>query len=165
MLLQSKKEKKNMTMDMGTDTSRDIPAYLSTDVAFAYNQNQLAIERTEFAKIRTDLSLTNSRMSVDRTHLSYMRTIVSLIGSGATLNQALPLVGVNQTFTYILTGFLLLTAVYFIYKDATTYPKMKKQLLKMEEHANQLAKEANEQIYRLSDITTNSENEVESLDD
>ncbi len=57
------------------------PKDMATGEAVAYNQNNLAMERTEFAKIRTDLALTNSLLATDRTHLSYLRTIVSLVGS------------------------------------------------------------------------------------
>lgn len=135
--------------EIGSGSPRELPGSLDADKAFALNQNSLAVERTEFAKIRTDLALTNSRMAIDRTHLSYLRTIVTLIGSGATLYEALPLLGVNETFSTLLAGFLLLAAVYFIYKDASTCPKMRRQIINMEERANKLAKEMEDQTFRL----------------
>ena len=107
--------------------------------AMAYNQNQLAIERTELAKMRTELSFSNSKLSLERTHMAYMRTVVSLVGSAATIYKALPVLGISEIFTTILTLFLLLFSVYFIYKDATTYPKMKHRLEEMHEQAEQLA--------------------------
>lgn len=140
-----------LDIDVASNISRKIPDSMETDEALAYNQNNLAVERTEFAKIRTDLSLTNSRLAIDRTHLSYLRTIVSLIGSGATLYKALPLIGVSLTFTTMISGFLLLFAIYFIYKDATTYPKMKRKLQAMEKQANELARKTESQIFQLDD--------------
>lgn len=119
---------------------------MNTKKVLAYNQNQLAVERTELSKIRTQLAFTNSKMSVEQTHLAYLRTIVSLIGSAATIFKALPILGISEAFTGILTAFLLIFALYFIYKDATTYPKMKRQLIEMEEKADELAKEAENSI-------------------
>lgn len=115
---------------------------MNTKKALAYNQNQLAVERTELSKIRTQLAFTNSKMSVEQTHLAYLRTIVSLIGSAATIFKALPILGISQIFTGILTTFLLIFALYFIYKDATTYPKMKRRLMDMEKKSEELAKKA-----------------------
>lgn len=140
-----------LDLDMTSNISRKIPDSMENDEALAYNQNNLAVERTEFAKIRTDLALTNSRLAIDRTHLSYLRTIVSLIGSGATLYKALPLLGVSVTFTTIISGFLLLFSIYFIYKDATTYPKMKRKLHDMEQQANELAQKTESQIFQFDD--------------
>ena len=140
-----------LDLDMTSNISRKIPDSMETDEALAYNQNHLAVERTEFAKIRTDLALTNSRLAIDRTHLSYLRTIVSLIGSGATLYKALPLLGVSVTFTTIISGFLLLFSIYFIYKDATTYPKMKRKLHDMEQQTNELAQKTESQIFQFDD--------------
>ena len=140
-----------LDLDMTSNISRKIPDSMETDEALAYNQNNLAVERTEFAKIRTDLALTNSRLAIDRTHLSYLRTIVSLIGSGATLYKALQLLGVSVTFTTIISGFLLLFSIYFIYKDATTYPKMKRKLHDMEQQANELAQKTESQIFQFDD--------------
>lgn len=111
----------------------------TTKKELAVNQNQLAIERTEFSKIRTDLAFTNSRLAVEQTHLAYLRTIVSLIGSAATIFKALPLIGVSQYFANVLALFLIAFAVYFIYKDVTTYPRMKRDIAQMQEHANELA--------------------------
>lgn len=148
-------------LELGIDsgTPRKIPDSMETDQAISYNQNHLAVERTDFAKIRTDLALTNTWLAVNRTHLSYLRTIVSLIGSGATLYKALPLFGINQTFTGLLTAFLLLTALYFIYKDATTYPKMKRRLRAIEKRASELARKAEDQVYSLDNESPEKDNE------
>lgn len=135
--------------EIASGNPREIPESMKTKTALAYNQNQLALERTEFAKIRTDLAFANSKLAVDQTHLAYLRTIVSLIGSGATIYKALPLLGISQLFTSILTAFLLLCAIYFIYKDVTTYPKLKRHLAEMEQQASQLATEAENQIYHV----------------
>ena len=145
-------EKSNgYTAEIGSGTPRTIPETMKTKSAFAYNQNQLAVERTEFSKIRTDLSFTNSRLAVDQTHLSYLRTIVSLIGSGATIFKALPLLGISKIFTYILSGFLILAAIYFLYKDVTTCPKMRRHLAQMEQKASELATKTENTIYRADD--------------
>lgn len=117
--------------------------------ALAYNQNHLAVERTEFSKIRTDLAFTNSKLAVEQTHLAYLRTIVSLIGSGATIYKALPLIGVSQYFSNGLAVFLFLCAFYFIYKDVTTYPRMKRELVGMQEHANELVAQTESMVYKL----------------
>ena len=132
---------------------REIPESMKKKKALAYNQNQLAVERTEFAKIRTDLAFTNSKLAADRTHLAYLRTVVSLIGSGATVYKALPLLGISQEFTSLLTAFLLITAVYFIYKDITTYPKMRRHLEEMEKQASNLATKMESHVYRVDDET------------
>ena len=124
---------------------------MKTKKAYAYNQNQLAIERTEFSKIRTDLAFTNSKLAVDQTHLAYLRTIVSLIGSGATIYKALPILGISTAFTSFLTAFLLLAAVYFIYKDVTTCPKIKRHIEKMEQQARELAAKTESTIYRVEE--------------
>ena len=131
---------------------REIPDTIKTKKALAYNQNQLAIERTELSKIRTDLSFTNSHLAADRTHLSYLRTVVTLIGSGATIYKTFPLLGVSSHFTLLLTAFLIFSALYFIYKDATTYPKIKRYLAKMEKQANDLATQTENQIFRLDEL-------------
>lgn len=165
MIRTQKKEKNDIPLEIEFGTPRDIPSTISTDAVLAFNQNQLALERTEFAKIRTDLSLTNSSMSIERTHLSYLRTIVSLLGSAATLYEALPLLGVNQIFSSVLASFLFLVAVYFIYKDATIYPKMKRKLRKMEEFANKLAKDSENQVYRIDDLQIHDEEGLESISD
>lgn len=127
---------------------------MKTKKALAYNQNQLAVERTELSKIRTDLAFTNSKLAVDQTHLAYLRTIVSLIGSAATIFKALPLLGISQMFSGLLSVFLLAFAVYFIYKDASTYPKMKRQLEEMEKKANELTAEAENNIHQLNEETS-----------
>jgi len=127
--------------------ARQIPEGMKKSKALAYNQNHMAIERTELSKIRTELAFTNTQLSINRTHLSYLRTIVSLIGTGATVYKALPLIGVSQTFTSILTAFLFVSALYFIYKDATTYPKMKKQLQEMKKQSEELTVEKENLVY------------------
>lgn len=142
---------KPYTAEIASGNPREIPNSMKTKKALAYNQNQLAVERTELSKIRTDLAFTNSKLAVDQTHLAYLRTIVSLIGSAATIFKALPLLGISQIFTGILTAFLLAFAVYFIYKDASTYPKMKRQLAALEEKANTATKEAENSIYLINE--------------
>lgn len=124
---------------------------MKTKKALAYNQNHLAVERTEFSKIRTDLAFTNSKLAVEQTHLAYLRTIVSLIGSGATIYKALPLIGVSQYFANGLAVFLFLCALYFIYKDVTTYPKMKRELAEMQEHANDVAVQTESKVYKIQE--------------
>lgn len=114
---------------------------MPTNEAMAINQNYMAAERTELSKVRTSLALNNSRLAAERTHLSYLRTIVTLLGSAATLYQALPLLGVSKVFTAGLTAFLLLAAAFFIYKDATTYPRLKKELAEIEQRISFLADE------------------------
>lgn len=120
---------------------------MPTNEAMAINQNHMAAERTELSQIRTSLALNNSRLAAERTHLSYLRTIVSLLGSAATLYQALPLLGVSKLFTIGLTVFLLIAAVFFIYKDATTYPRLKKELTAIENRIAGLSKETEEKMY------------------
>lgn len=137
--------------EIGSGTPRDIPESMKKKQAFAYNQNQLAVERTEFAKIRTDLAFTNSKLAVEQTHLAYLRTIVTLIGSSATIYKALPLLGVSELFTTVLSLFLLIAAIYFIYKDRSTYPKMKRHLEDMEKQASMLASQTESNVYRIDD--------------
>ncbi len=120
---------------------------MPTNEAMAINQNHMAAERTELSKVRTSLALNNSRLAAERTHLSYLRTIVTLLGSAATLYQALPLLGVSKVFTAGLTAFLLLAAAFFIYKDATTYPRLKKELAEIEQRISVLAEETEEKMY------------------
>ena len=124
----------------------------TTKRALAFNQNQLAVERTEFSKIRTDLAFTNSKLAVEQTHLAYLRTIVSLIGSAATIFKALPLIGVSHYFANILALFLLAFAIYFIYKDVTTYPRMKREIAQMQEHANELAIQNESMIVKVQEM-------------
>lgn len=142
---------KKYTAEISSGTPRGIPESMKAKKALAYNQNQLAIERTEFSKIRTDLAFTNSKLAVDQTHLAYLRTIVSLIGTGATIYKALPLLGISTVFTSFLTAFLLLAAIYFIYKDVTTCPKMKRHLEIMEQQASELASRTESNIFRVED--------------
>ena len=146
--------KKEKTIDLVQDSSpnRQVPAGMKKSKALAYNQNHMAVERTELSKIRTELAFTNTKLSMDRTHLAYLRTIVSLIGSGGTVYNALPLLGVSETFTTLLTIFLFLAAIYFIYMDATTYPKMKKQLQEMKKQADEFAAEKENLVYQIDDI-------------
>lgn len=145
--------KNEQEMDLLHDSvsSRHIPQGMKKSKALAYNQNYMALERTELSKIRTELSFTNTKLSMDRTHLAYLRTIVSLIGSGATVYNALPLIGVSETFTVVLTDFLFLAALYFIYMDATTYPKMKKQLREMKKRADEFTTEKENLVYQIED--------------
>lgn len=152
----------SLNIEIDSDISREIPESMDTNEALAFNQNRLAMERTEFAKIRTDLALTNSLLAVNRTHLSYLRTVVSLVGSGATLYKALPLIGVGNRFTTLLCCFLFLSAVYFIYKDLTTYPHMKRKLCDMEARAEELAKKAESQVFRVDDVF--GEDDTSNLD-
>ncbi|MBR1692610.1 MAG: DUF202 domain-containing protein [Lachnospiraceae bacterium] len=137
--------------ESNSGTPRPIPEDMKQDDALAYNQNQLSIERTELSKIRTELAFSNSKLAAERTHLSYLRTIVSLIGSGATIYKALPLLGISHTFTRGLSLFLLLCAVYFIYKDAATYPKLKRRLEEMHRQAEKLSEKSDELIYLLEE--------------
>ena len=120
---------------------------MPTNEAMAINQNYMATERTELSKVRTSLALNNSRLAAERTHLSYLRTIVTLLGSAATLYPALPLLGVSKVFTAGLTAFLLLAATFFIYKDATTYPRLKKDLAEIEQRISFLADETEGKMY------------------
>jgi len=142
---------KSYTTELASGTPREIPESMKTKKALAYNQNQMAVERTLLSKVRTDLAFTNSKLAVDQTHLAYLRTIVSLIGTGATIYKALPLLGISQVFTSVLTAFLLLSAVYFIYKDVTTYPKMKRHLEEMERQASEVTINAENSTYRVGE--------------
>lgn len=138
--------------ELESGTPRDIPNSVKTKKALAYNQNQLAVERTEFSKFRTELAFTNSKLAAERTHLAYLRTIVSLIGSGATIFKALPLIGVSQNFTNVLTAFLFVFAIYFIYKDVTTYPHLKRHLTELEKEANELATQTENLVFKVDDL-------------
>lgn len=121
---------------------------MPVDEAMAINQNRMAAERTELSKIRTKLTLSNSRLAAERTHLSYMRTIVALTGSAATLYQTLPLLGVSRIFTIGIAVFFLIAVIFFIYKDASTYPKLKKEIDELEKHVSELSIETQERMYR-----------------
>lgn len=139
----------NINTEIDSGNPQSMPKSMKTSEAIARNQNTMAKERTEFAKIRTDLALTNTLLAINRTHLAYLRTIVSLLGSAAMLYKTLPLLNISQSFTNCLCVFLILASIYFIYKDATTYPKMKRRLHDMEEHASELAKKTEDQVYSL----------------
>ena len=134
------KDKNQFAAEIASGEPRELPDKMKPKQAYAHNQNTLAVERTELSKIRTDLAFTNSKLAVEQTHLSYLRTIVSLIGTGATL---------IMTFTVCLASFLFLAAIYFIYKDVTTYPTMKKHLTAMEHEASELAKKAESNTFKL----------------
>jgi len=147
----SKKTVNAFSTELESGTPRNIPNSIKTKKALAFNQNQLAVERTEFSKFRTDLAFTNSKLAVEQTHLAYLRTIVSLIGSGATIFKALPLLGISQSFTNLLTAFLFIFAAYFIYKDLTTYPKLKRHLAELEQQANELATQTESLVFKVND--------------
>lgn len=132
-------------------STRHIPDSMKKKQAMAYNQNYMAQERTELSKIRTDLAFHNSRLANEQTHLAYLRTIVSLIGSGATVYKALPMLGLSKVFCTFLTLFLLGFAVYFIYKDMTTYPQMKRFLDEKQKMAIDLEEKAESQVYEIDD--------------
>lgn len=149
----SKKTETILGTELESGTPRNIPNSVKTKRALAYNQNQLAVERTEFSKFRTDLAFTNSKLAVEQTHLAYLRTIVSLIGGSATIFKALPLLGISQTFTNLLTAFLCIFAIYFIYKDITTYPKLKRHLAELEQQANELATQTENLVFKVNDQT------------
>lgn len=149
----SKKPATGFGTELESGTPREIPNSVKTKKALAYNQNQLAVERTEFSKFRTDLAFTNSKLAIEQTHLAYLRTIVSLIGSGATIFKALPLLGISQSFTNVLTAFLFIFAAYFIYKDITTYPRMKKHIAELEKNANDLATQTESLVFKVNEDT------------
>jgi len=124
-----------------------IPTDMKKKEAFAQNQDILARERTKLSVTRTELAFMNTHMSVDRTHMSYLRTIVTLIGSSATVYKALPAIGVSVEFSTILAVFLLIFALYFIYKDATFYPRINKELNNKETKIKELIQNAKDEIY------------------
>lgn len=140
-----------MQGEQGTSGLRKIPENMEKNEAMAINQNKLAIERTELSKVRTDLSFYNSRLAVDQTHLSYLRTIVSLVGTAATVYKALPVLGISASFSTALAGFLMLFSVYFIYKDLTTYPKMKKYLNELEKKTDELTVRTEQEVYEIEE--------------
>lgn len=137
--------------EQGMSGLRKVPENMKKKDALAINQNKLAIERTELSKVRTDLSIYNSRLAVDQTHLSYLRTIVSLVGSAATVYKALPALGISEGFSTALAGFLMLFSVYFIYKDLTTYPRMKKYLNELEKKTDELTFKTEQEVYEIED--------------
>ena len=136
---------------MSEKNGHKIPETMKKREAMAINQNKLALERTELSKIRTELSFHNSRLSVDQTHLAYLRTIVTLVGSAATVYKALPVLGISAVFSSALALFLLAFAIYFIYKDLTTYPKMKKHLEELEKKTNELTKRVEQEVYEIDE--------------
>lgn len=142
---------KKQQEEQGVSALRKVPENMKKKDAMAFNQNKLAIERTELSKVRTDLSIYNSRLAVDQTHLSYLRTIVSLVGSAATVYKALPALGISQMFSSTLAGFLMLFSVYFIYRDLTTYPKMKKYLNELEKKTDELTLKTEQEVYEIED--------------
>ena len=129
--------------------ANSIPEKMKTKTAMAINQDKLAKERTELSIKRTELAFLNSHMSLNRTHLSYLRTIVTLIGSGATLYKALPVLGVSIKYSTFISFFLFVFAAYFIYKDATVYPKMKKELEEMESKVEELKNKTEDEIFEI----------------
>lgn len=132
--------------------SKTVPENMKKKQAYAVNQNELAIGRTEMSKVRTELALYNTRLAVDQTHLSYLRTIVSLVGSAATIFKALPMLGISQVFSSGLAGFLLIFAVYFIYKDIRMYPQMKKDLELLHERAETISINMEDHLYEVEEI-------------
>lgn len=128
-----------------------VPDNMKVKQAMALNQNSMAVERTKLAKVRTDLAFHNSRLSVEQTHLAYLRTIVTLIGTSITVYKVMPVLGISASFYIGLAVFFLLFAVYFIYKDAVTYPSMKKKLDELEAKADELVRETDKQVYDIFD--------------
>lgn len=120
---------------------------MKTKTAMAINQDKLAKQRTELSVTRTKLAFYNSKMSLNQTHLAYLRTIVTLIGTAATIYKALPALGVSNLFSTLLASFLLLFACYFIYKDASVYPKMKQELEDMERKTNELNEQIKDEVF------------------
>ena len=104
----------------------------------AQERTSLSYERTNLSVLRTNLSFQNSKLSVEQTHLSFLRTVVSLVGSAATIYKGLPAIGVSATFSTILSLFLLGAAVYFFVKDRLTYPRLKKEIERMEEEKEEM---------------------------
>lgn len=136
-------------IELESGTPRKLPENMKKKQAMAFNQNNLAMERTELSKIRTDLAFHNSRMSVEQTHLAYLRTIVTLIGTSATVYKALPMLGISEMFSTVLAAFFMIFAMYFIYKDVTTYPRMKHYLEGLEQKANELTTRTENQVYQI----------------
>ncbi len=104
----------------------------------AKERTELSYDRTGLSILRTNLAFQNSRLAVEQTHLSFLRTIVSLVGSAATVYKALPALGVSGLFSTGLSIFLLLAAVFFIIKDRTTCPVLKKEIQRMELQCDEL---------------------------
>ena len=104
----------------------------------AIERTELSHERTGLSIIRTDLAFNNTKLSVEQTHLSFLRTVVSLVGSAATIYKALPALGVSDKFSTGLAAFLLISAIYFFIKDCLTYPRLKKEIEKMDKHKEKI---------------------------
>lgn len=134
-----------------SNENRKIPDNMKFKKAMAYNQNSMAVERTKLSKVRTDLAFHNSRLSVEQTHLAYLRTIVSLMGTSVTVYKVMPVLGISATFYIGLALFFMAFAVYFIYKDVVTYPKMKKYLAELENEANALVDETDRHVFQLDE--------------
>lgn len=128
-----------------------VPENMKMKKAMALNQNSMAVERTKLSKIRTDLAFHNSRLSVEQTHLAYLRTIVSLIGTSVTVYKVMPVLGISATFYIGLAIFFMAFAIYFIYKDMVTYPKMKRYLDELENKSNELVEETDKQVYDIDE--------------
>ena len=110
----------------------------TTEQKLAMERTELSYERTGLSIIRTDLSFNNTKLSVEQTHLSFLRTVVSLLGSSATIYMGLPAIGVSRLFSTILAVFLLISAVYFFVKDLLTYPRLKKEIARMEKRKEEI---------------------------
>ena len=113
-----------------------------SDHELALERTELSHERTGLSILRTDLAFSNSKLAVEQTHLSFLRTIVSLIGSAATVYKALPVLGVSESFSTLLSLFLIISAVYFIIRDRLTYPRLKKEIEEMERIKKELIEKA-----------------------
>ncbi len=109
---------------------------LEQELALA--RTDLSYDRTGLSVFRTNLAFQNTKLSVEQTHLSFLRTTVSLIGSAATVYKGLPALGVSNTFSTILSLFLIACAIYFWIKDQMTYPKIKKEIEEMEEQKEKM---------------------------
>ncbi len=109
-----------------------------SDYELAVERTELSHERTGLSILRTDLAFNNSKLSIEQTHLSFLRTVVSLVGSAATVYKALPLLGVSEAFSTLLSLFLLVSAAYFFIKDCLTYPKLKKEIKDMERQKKEI---------------------------
>ena len=108
----------------------------------AMERTDLSYERTGLSVLRTNLAFQNSKLSVEQTHLSFLRTVVSLVGSAATIYKGLPAIGVSYTFSTALSLFLLAAAIYFTVKDRMTYPRLKREIEKMEETKDAMIRES-----------------------
>ncbi len=117
---------------------KDKKAKPSLEQKLAIERTSLSHERTNLSVLRTNLSFQNSKLSVEQTHLSFLRTVVSLIGSAATIYKGLPAIGVSHTFSTTVALFLMVAAAYFLVKDLTTYPRLKREIERMEEEKEEL---------------------------